>query len=163
LPGANQNFTPFGGAFFAPRFVVTNPGADGAFATLEHMPTPPDWIEHRRGDRELLGWMRPDGDGFVVIDLLGREVTGVVDWQTAEETLDALGIGYLADSFELRLDEASHEDEADPAHNPRWLRVRITEVSTDAIRVKKEDWGAMDAPAINYSVPFPVGGKLRTP
>ena len=44
-----------------------------------------EWIEHRRGmDGELLGWMRPADDGFVVIDLLGRELTGVVDWFEAE-------------------------------------------------------------------------------
>ncbi|CAN5291618.1 hypothetical protein BH11ACT4_BH11ACT4_18200 [soil metagenome] len=113
------------------------------------MTIPADWIEHRRGDRELLGWMRPDGDGFVAVDLLGRDVTGVVDWLTAEEALDAAGIGYLADSYELRL-EADH-----------WLRVRITEVSTDAIRLKKEDWGDMNAPLVEYSVPFPPGERLR--
>jgi hypothetical protein len=53
---------------------------------------PEDWIEHRRGlDGERLGWMKPVGDGFVVIDLLGREQIGVVDWCDAEETLDGLG------------------------------------------------------------------------
>jgi hypothetical protein len=108
-----------------------------------------DWIEHRRGDKELLGWMRPEGDGFVVLDLLGRPITGVVDWLTAEETLESVGIGYLAGPFELLLENGS------------WLRVRITEVSTDAIRLKKEDWGAMDAPAVNYTVPFPIPERLR--
>lgn len=40
-----------------------------------------DWIEHRRGDRELLGWMRSQGEGFVVIDLLGREISAEKeDW-----------------------------------------------------------------------------------
>jgi len=36
------------------------------------MSIPADWIEHRRGDGERLGWMRPLGGLFVVIDLLGR-------------------------------------------------------------------------------------------
>jgi hypothetical protein len=78
-----------------------------------------DWIEHRRGlDGELLGWMRPADDGFVVIDLLGRERSGAVDWFEAEQVLESLGIGYLADPYELQLGDG------------RWLRVRLAEVST---------------------------------
>lgn len=117
---------------------------------------PADWIEHRRGghDSERLGWMRPatpnEGDGFVVIDLLGREVTGVVDWLKAEETLDALGIGYLADAYDLLLDDG------------RWLRVRITEVSPGGIRVKRDDWGAIDVPLLEYDLAFPMPPEMRT-
>jgi hypothetical protein len=110
---------------------------------------PPELIPHRRGDGELLGWMRPAGEGFVVVDLLGRERTGELDWLAAEETLDALGIGYLADPFELRLDDG------------RWLRVRLTEVSTEGIRVKREDWGAIDIPLVEYEVEFPLPDRLR--
>jgi hypothetical protein len=114
------------------------------------MPVPAHWIEHRRGDHELLGWIRPEGDDFVVVDLLGRERTDAVDWLTAEEALDSLGIGYLADPYELLLDDG------------RWLRVRITEVSTDRIRVKRDDWGAIDIPLLEYTVPFPMPAQLRT-
>ncbi|MFG6504589.1 hypothetical protein [Microbacterium sp. P05] len=104
-----------------------------------------DWIEHRRSDDgERVGWMKPAGDGFVVIDLLGRERTDVVDWMLAEATLDELGLGYLADPYELRLDDGS------------WLRVRIAEVLPDAIRVKKDDWGDMTAPQIYYGLALPV-------
>ena len=113
------------------------------------MTTPADWIEHRRGDGELLGWMRPDGEGFVVIDLLGRPLTEALDWLSAEETLEATGIGYLADLYELRLDDGT------------WLRVRITEVSSTAVRVKKDDFGAIDAPAIEHVVSFPITDRLR--
>ena len=88
--------------------------------------------------------MKPVDDGFVAIDLLGRRRTDVVDWILAEETLDALGLGYLADPHELRLDDGG------------WLRVRIAEVSSVAIRVKKDDWGDMNAPQIYYTVSFPV-------
>ena len=109
-----------------------------------------DWIEHRRGlDGELLGWMSRAGDGFVVIDLLGRPRTEVVDWLTAEEALESLGIGYLADPYELQLDSGE------------WLRVRITEISTDTINLKKDDWGALGAPQLNYSLPFPATDELR--
>jgi hypothetical protein len=110
-----------------------------------------DWIEHRRSDDgELVGWMQPVGDGFVAFDLLGDRRTGEVDWSTAEETLDARGLAYLADPFELRLDDGS------------WLRVRIAEVSPTGIRLKKDDWGAVGAPQLFYAVDFPVDpGTLR--
>lgn len=112
------------------------------------MPVPSDWIEHRRGDRELLGWMRPSGDGFVVIDLLGRQITGEVDWFEAETTLDDLGIGYLADPFQLLLEGT-------------WLRVRLMEVSTERISLKREDWGDMTSPQTTWEVGFPMPETLR--
>ena len=108
-----------------------------------------DWIEHRRGDRERLGWMRPQGDGFVVIDLLGREVSGELEWLDAEELLEERGIGYLADRFEL---------EIEPGH---WLLVRIVEASPDRIRLKKEDWGDVTATAVYYEFGFPMPATLR--
>jgi hypothetical protein len=113
------------------------------------MPVPSDWIEHRRGDGELVGWMRPEADGFIAYDLLGRPATDVVDWLAAEESLETAGIGYLAEPFELRLDHGE------------WLRVRITEVSTDAIRLKKEDGGAIGGPRLDFTVPFPLPEQLR--
>ena len=88
--------------------------------------------------------MKPVDSGFVAIDVLGRPRTGVVDWLLAEETLDELGLAYLADPHELRLDDGS------------WLRVRIAEVSPSAVRVKKDDWGDMNANQIFYTVSFPV-------
>ena len=104
-----------------------------------------DWIEHRRAfDGERMGWMKPVGEGFVAIDLLGRHRTGIVDWLDAEETLDELGIGYLGDLHELKLADG------------QWLRVRIGEVSTDLIRVKQDDGGDMTAPQIWHTLLFPV-------
>lgn len=88
--------------------------------------------------------MVPHGEGFVAIDLLGRRRTGAVDWLHAEETLDELGLAYLAEPHELRQDDGG------------WLRVRIAEVSPTAVRVKKDDWGDMTAPQIYYTLPFPV-------
>jgi hypothetical protein len=105
----------------------------------------PDWIEHRRADDgEHVGWMKPIDDGFVAADLLGRPRTDVVDWLSAEETLDELGLSYLADPHELRLDDGG------------WLRVRIAEVTPSVVRVKKEDWGDMTAPQIYFTVSLPV-------
>lgn len=110
----------------------------------------PDWIEHRRaGDRELLGWMRPEGDGFVVVDLLGRDRTEAVDWLEAEETLEGIGIGYLADLYELRLESGE------------WLRVRLAEVSPTRIVAKQDDFGAVGIPQVYYPLPFPIPESLR--
>ncbi|MFC6356795.1 hypothetical protein [Luethyella okanaganae] len=112
---------------------------------------PENWIEHRRGmGGERLGWMKPVGIGFVALDLLGRERTGVVDWLEAEETLENLGIGYLADPYELQLDSGD------------WLRVRLTETSAQEIRVKKDDWGAVGAPQLFYTLSFPAPDTLRS-
>lgn len=112
----------------------------------------PDWIEHRRADDgERVGWMKPVDDGFVAIDLLGRRRTDVVDWFHAEETLDRLGLGYLADPYELRREDRS------------WLRVRIAEVSPEVIRVKKDDWGDMTAPQLYFTVSFPVSEEQLRP
>jgi hypothetical protein len=55
---------------------------------------PSDWIEHRRSDGEQVGWLVPEGDGFHVVDLLGRRRTAdPVAWPDAEEAFEALGIG----------------------------------------------------------------------
>lgn len=89
-----------------------------------------------------------DGEGFVVIDLLGREISGELDWLDAEELLDRTGIGYLAEPFEL-------------LHNGSWVRVRLTEVSPDGIRVKNEDWGDVNADFIEHRLPFPMPEQLR--
>jgi hypothetical protein len=110
---------------------------------------PSDWIEHRRGDGELLGWIRPEADGFVGIDLLQRPLTGVVDWLAAEETLESTGIGYLADRYEYL--DAKGE----------WLPVLIVEVSDDLVRLKKGYWAAIDAPFTEHLLVFPVEGRLR--
>lgn len=109
-----------------------------------------DWIEHRRGmDRELLGWIVPIGGGWVVVDLLGRRRTDVVEWDEAESTLDAIGIGYLADPYELKLPDG------------RWLRVRITEVTRDRIALKRDDFGAIDITEERYEVGVPMPSQLR--
>ena len=114
---------------------------------------PPDWIEHRRADGETVGWIVPDGDGFRVRDLLGREVTsGPVDWLEAEETLDALGIGYLADRYALRLPDG------------RERPVRISEASVRGVTAVSDEFGAASAVGATlerFRLAFPVSEDLR--
>ena len=109
-----------------------------------------DWIEHRRaGDRERVGWIRPEGDGFVALDALGREVTGTVDWLDAEEALDARGLHWLADLWQLDRPDGTRE------------RVRIVEVTPERVVVKVDDFGAVDAVTDTYVLPFPAPSDLR--
>ena len=116
---------------------------------------PADWIEHRRADGEILGWMLASGDGFRVFDLLGRERTppgsDAVEWLDAEEILEELGIGYLADRWTLRLPDGSERP------------VRIAEASARGVTVVTDEYGAASAVGADpqrFRLPFPVRGEL---
>lgn len=118
----------------------------------------PDWTPHRRDDGELLGWIHPDGDEWVAVDVLGRRVSGPTEWLDAETALEERGIGWLADPWML-------EGEAD-----RPLRVRILEVTPDdegvpgRIVVKIDDFGDMARPPVQqYVLEWPIPARLRAP
>ena len=112
--------------------------------------TDDDWIAHHRpGDRERLGWIRPEGDGFVALDALGRPVTGTVDWLAAEEALEERGLHWLADLWQLDLPDGTRE------------RVRIVEVTPDRVVVKGDDFGAVDVVTRSYVLPFPAPDALH--
>ena len=101
---------------------------------------------HRRGtDRELVGWIRASGDDFVAIDLLGRQVTAPTDWVTAEEALDELGIGYLANRFEY-------------FDGNEWVPVRISETSSNGIGLLVDHGavGVIGAPQQRLTAAFPL-------
>lgn len=104
------------------------------------------WMEHRRsGDREVLGWVRPEGDGFVAVDRLGRDLTDVVDWLEAEEALEARGLHWLGDVWQLSVDDRPP------------VRVRLVEVSPRRVLVKVDDMNAVGAGDIpTYELPFPA-------
>lgn len=114
---------------------------------------PNDWIEHRReGDRELVGWIAPDGDGFRAYDILGWPVgDGVLEWLAAEEALEARGIGFLAARHRLRLPDGSERP------------VRISEVNTSRVVVTADEWGsasAVGSGADVWELGFPAPGEL---
>lgn len=117
-----------------------------------------DWTPHRRDDGELLGWIHPDGDAWVAVDVLGRRASDAVDWVDAEAALEEHGIGWLADPWML-------EGESDRA-----LRVRILEVTPDEegvpgrILVKVDDFGDVTRPQTQqFSLPWPIPDRLRAP
>ncbi|MCC2315570.1 hypothetical protein [Cellulomonas xiejunii] len=108
------------------------------------------WVEHRRsGDREVLGWVRPSGDGFVAVDRLGRDVTGPVDWTDAEDALDERGLHWLADLWQLTREDGTV------------LRVRIAEVSPERVVVCVDDKGEAAISAVaRHELPFPAPASL---
>lgn len=112
------------------------------------------WIEHRRSDGEHVGWAAPEGDGFHVIDLLGRRRTEApIDWLDAETMLEALGIGYLADRYSLRLADGTER------------RVRIGELSAARIVVVDDEFGgasAIGSRPETFELPFPAPADLRS-
>ncbi len=116
--------------------------------------TSADWIEHRRSDGEHVGWTVPAGDGFHVVDLLGRQRTQVpVDWLEADEAFATLGIGYLAYRYSLRLADGVER------------RVRIGEVRTSGIIVFADDFGSASAVGTRpeaFELPFPAPEDLRS-
>jgi hypothetical protein len=113
-----------------------------------------DWIEHQRTDGEHVGWVVLSGDGFHVIDLLGRQRTeSPVDWNEVEETFERLGIGYLADRYSVRL--------PDGVERP----VRISEVSPAGIVVVADELGSASSVGANpqtFRLPFPAPDALRS-
>lgn len=101
-----------------------------------------EWIEHRRQDGELIGWVRPGGEEFVPVDRLGRDLSPATDWLDAEQALDEAGIGYLAAPFELPLEDGT------------WVQVRVVEVSPTSIRLKRRTSGRAVVPGWSTPCPF---------
>lgn len=117
-----------------------------------------DWTPHRRDDGELLGWIHPEGDDWVAVDVLGRRASDPTDWLDAEAALEQHGIAWLAEPWML-------EGEGD-----RPLRVRILEVTPDdegvpgGIVVKVDDFGDMTRPATaQFELAWPIPDRLRPP
>jgi hypothetical protein len=94
----------------------------------------------------------PAADGFHAVDLLGRQRTETpVDWPDAEEALETLGIGYLANRYSLRLTD-------------RERRVRVGEVNAGGVALVAGDFGSASADGANletFELPFPAPEGLR--
>jgi len=101
---------------------------------------PSDWTPHRRDDGELIGWIRPAGEEWIGVDLLGREASGPVDWLEAEAALEEVGLAWLADVWML-------EGEADEPLRVRFVEVTPADQSGDGrVVVKVDDFGDMQRP-----------------
>jgi hypothetical protein len=68
-----------------------------------------EWIEHRRQDGELIGWVRPEGEEFVPVDRLGRDLFAYRLAPTLNRLSPRWGISFLAGPFELQLEDGTWE------------------------------------------------------
>lgn len=117
-----------------------------------------DGIPHRREDGELVGWIHESGDDWIAVDVLGRIASDPVDWISAEEVLEELGLRFLMDAWTLE------------GEGPDPVRVKIVEVSpTEGARpgrivVKIDDYGDIQRPpSQRYTVEWPLPARLRPP
>lgn len=116
---------------------------------------PADWTPHRRDDGELLGWIRPEGDDWVAVDLLGRAASAAGDWLDAEDSLEERGLSWLAEIWMLERDGSGP------------LRVKLVEVTPGRVGeagrvvVQTDDFGAIDVPVERIELPWPAPEALR--
>ncbi|WP_431797939.1 hypothetical protein [Microbacterium kunmingense] len=116
---------------------------------------PADWTPHRRDDGELVGWIRPEGDDWVAMDLFGRPASEAGDWLDAEAVLEERGLSWLAEVWMLE------QEDGEP------LRVRIAEVTPGAVGrpgrvvVHTDDFGAIDVPYERIALEWPAPAALR--
>src|SRR5690625_3282784 len=111
-----------------------------------------DWIEHRREDGELVGWIRSCGEGFVAVDVLGREVTAEVDGLPGGEAWENGARSSLRQRGVWGLQVGTAQRVGSPA------------VGAEAIRVREDDFAAaavVGAPVRDHVLPFPAPPALR--
>jgi hypothetical protein len=88
-----------------------------------------EWVGHIRDeDKELLGFLVPDGERFVPVTIFGYVLSGPVDRDEAEHVLESIGLSYLAERWWLRLDQTR-------------IAVEIVEASPQRVVVKNVDFG----------------------
>jgi hypothetical protein len=111
---------------------------------------PADWTPHRRtSDRELVGWIRPDGDAWVAVSLLGEDLTAPGDWLQAEEVLEGTSLAWLGEVWMLGQPDGGA------------LRVRLVELTGDHVVVQTDDLGAVEAKVRRFELPWPPPPALR--
>lgn len=118
---------------------------------------PETWIPHRRDDGELVGWidMTVAEPRLVPIDRLGRALEPVDDWFEAEETLDGIGLRFLAERFVY--------PEAGEGAGAEVVTVRIAHLYDDRIVLTTALTDAIEDVGREIVVPFPAPAELRSP
>jgi hypothetical protein len=91
-----------------------------------------------------------EGESFVSVDRLGRDLSPAADWLDAERTLDEDGIGHLADPFELLLEDGT------------WQQVWVVEAFPHGDPTQEGGLRGEGGPRVEYTRPFPAPGTLRT-
>ncbi len=108
-----------------------------------------EWIEHRRAhDDELLGFLVPDGLRFTPVTVFGYSIAAPADREDAEETLNRLGLSYLAERWTL------HREGQAP------IQVEVVEASPQRVVVKNVDFGSDHEYGTRFTLDAPVDGRL---
>jgi hypothetical protein len=108
-----------------------------------------EWIEHRREhDDELLGFLVPDGEWFTPVTVFGYPIAEPTDRDDAEESLDRIGLSYLAERWNLKRERQAP------------IQVEIVEASPQRVVVKNVDFGSELDYGTRFTLSAPVDGRL---
>lgn len=114
---------------------------------------PAHWRAHHRDeDGEVLGYLRPEGEGrHVPLTPFGHPLEGPLTEDEARAALDSRGLSYLADPWLFTL----------PGRREP-VRVRIVEITPKRVRLLNDDPddGAADLGRV-FEAEVPVEGRLR--
>ena len=113
---------------------------------------PSTWRQHRRkDDHELLGYIAPTDEAFQARTIFGYPVGAVSDSGEAEQTLELIGLSYLAERWWLSIDG---RDEP--------ITVQIVEVTPVKVTVNSVDYGYEGDYGTAFTLDVPIlPGRLR--
>lgn len=114
---------------------------------------PSTWSEHcRQDDAELLGYIAPAGEGFQANTVFGFPVGGVSDRDNAEQTLESIGLIYLAERWLLTIDGRNEP-----------ITVQIVEAAPAKVTVKSVDYGYEGDYGTTFILDVPILPKQLRP
>ena len=100
---------------------------------------------------------------LVPIDRLGRALEPVADWFEAEESLEAIGLRFLAERYVYRPVRGLDDDDDDDDEPAQAITVRIAQVYDDRIVLTTALTDAIEDVGREIVVPFPAPDGLRGP
>ena len=110
---------------------------------------PQHWRPYRRSsDEELVGYLVPQGDAVVPVNLFGYPLGEAAEADHAEALLESAGLSALAELWWLEREDGES------------IRVRIREVSADRLVVMPDDFGVGGPVADSIVLEVPEPGRL---
>ncbi len=113
---------------------------------------PSHWLGYRRNDDgELLGYLVPtEGALFTPVTVFGYSLGPAGAREQAERRLDEVGLGYLADRWQLHV-----------ADHPEAISVEIVEANPKTLTVKNVDYESSLDYGHRFTLEVPVTSGLR--
>jgi hypothetical protein len=96
----------------------------------------------------LLGFLVPDGEWFTPVTVFGYPIAEPTDRDDAEESLDRIGLSYLAERWNLKRERQAP------------IQVEIVEASPQRVVVKNVDFGSELDYGTRFTLSAPVDGRL---